>query len=87
MSPNSSKADHFLTYRNVTIRIKRIQTGGHRQPYTIGGGTFCVKKLVRYEITHNGRYLWSEPGWMKARARARYFANKIAESRSATDGE
>lgn len=82
-----ARKEHFITHRGVTIRIRRVITGGFREPHPLGWGTFAIKKLVRYEITHNGRYLWSDSHWMRARKAALKFAENIAERKGATDGQ
>lgn len=91
--------DTYRTWRGVTIRIRRVVTGGYSAPTPTGrvfaevddvirGSSTKVKKLIRYELTHNGRYLWSDRSWHRARMLATHFANQIADKRKgATDGQ
>lgn len=90
-----SKAEHYVTWRCVTIRIRRVVTGGCwmkrdiKPAYpTLDPGSTFIPKLSRYELTHNGRYLWSDTNWKRALKHARAFADKIADQRKVPqDGE
>lgn len=91
---NKCKPDFYVVWRGVKIRIRRVVTGGYRANKGICQdapdprlGTRSVPKLSRYEVTHNGRYLWSDTNWMRARKLARQFADRIADRKDATDGQ
>lgn len=88
--------DELITWRCVTIRVRQVRTGGYRskdgpqgveRPF-VPYGTHHVPKLSRYELTHNGRYLWSDTSKERARKMARKFADRIADrAKGVTDGK
>lgn len=89
-----SKPDHIVLWRGVSIRIRQVATGGYwakKQPLpnypNVDAGSVFHPKLSRYELSHNGRYLWSDTNWKRARKWARHFADKIANRKAITNGE